>query len=225
MKDYKRTFPITDTFMNYKLNDIIYGFMRCESTVEPVYDAYGNQIKGNEYIPRTKITANKKKLAELCGCTTRTIDNHIKKMLEAGLIAEPTEEEAKSMGFRYYFFPFRREDKYTTLRLEVLKKVVETGNPHAVRIYAHLLDQQNYWGKYRKQKYVFSQADLKKRLGYHETTKTADKAISKALEDLVNAGIIKYSKKLVHIDNGSHISATQKNQLNFIASEAKHLKK
>lgn len=83
--------------MSWDTNDLLYAFMRSLSTARPevedgkaVKTAAGN-TKYREYLPKKTFKQNKKLIAGICNCTTRTIDNHVNKLFERGLLDEGIE--------------------------------------------------------------------------------------------------------------------------------------
>lgn len=109
-KAVQRRFSLEDDFMNFKTNDLLYGFMRGLSTARPI-----ENDKWQEYLPIKTFKKNKKLIAGICDCSTRTIERHIDKLFEAGLLnegVEIVEQNGKQYEYPCYWFPFDEEGKY-----------------------------------------------------------------------------------------------------------------
>ena len=83
-----RAFSLEDEFMNYKVNDLVYGFMRGLSTVRPPIEG---QDEYREYLPINIFSKRKKLIAGIVGVTTRQIGNIVNQLANEGLIDEGIE--------------------------------------------------------------------------------------------------------------------------------------
>jgi hypothetical protein len=87
-----RRFSLEDDFMKWDTNDLLYAFLRSLSTARPEVEdgkavkTANNKTKWREYLPLKTFKKNKKLIAGICNCSTRTIDNHINKLFERGLL-------------------------------------------------------------------------------------------------------------------------------------------
>lgn len=80
----KRRFSLEDDFMDYKTNDMLYGFMRCLSTAVEVNGDW------KEYLLKKDFTKQKKDLAKFFGCSERNINLMLRKLIDRNLIQEET---------------------------------------------------------------------------------------------------------------------------------------
>jgi hypothetical protein len=106
----KRRFSLEEDFMNFKTNDLLYGFMRGLSTARPVEGG-----KWQEYLPIKEFKKNKRLIAGICDCSTRTIDRHIDLLFAAGLLDEGieiVESNGKQYEYPCYWFPYDNNGKY-----------------------------------------------------------------------------------------------------------------
>ena len=76
----KRRLSLEDAFMNYSIDDILFGAMYYLATFHPTKRVF--------YLTKKKFTQNKDIIKKACDVTTQTLNNHLKKLLEAGLIQE-----------------------------------------------------------------------------------------------------------------------------------------
>ena len=79
-----RRFPLTEDFMNYRVDDLLYGYLQYKATYNP--------IKDRLYITSDNLRKSKKNIETLCGCSRRTIDRQINSLIQAGMVEEITED-------------------------------------------------------------------------------------------------------------------------------------
>jgi DNA-binding transcriptional ArsR family regulator len=82
--DYTRRFPLTEDFMNYRVDDLLYGYLQYKATYNPNKDRL--------YITLDNLRKNKSNIETLCGSSRRTIDRQIKSLIEAGMVEEIIED-------------------------------------------------------------------------------------------------------------------------------------
>lgn len=202
----QRRVSLEEDFMNFKTNDLLYAFMRSLSTARPeveegkVVKTANGKDKYKEYLPIKTFKQNKKLIAGICGCSTRTIDNQLNKLFEAGLIDQGVEEveiKGKAYDYECFWFPYNPEEKYKLVDKEVLGYLVNTRNAQGIRVYIYLLNKYQW-----KKDYVFTIKEIKEALGYAASTKTADKMIKDILASFNKEGIIKYEKIIEEVDVG-----------------------
>ena len=171
-----RRFSLENDFMNYKSDDLLYGFMRNISTSKD----------GLEYLPLKNFQKVKKVIAGLCGYSVRQINNKILKLKEVGLIKE-TEIGVNTQS---YIFPYDYAGSYKIINKDMLSYLINTRNSNVIRIYLYLLNKYEW----KKGEYLFTVGELKRALGYSDFTKTADSMIRDVLTSLKKEGIIKFEK-------------------------------
>lgn len=199
MENKQRRISLEEDFMNWNTNDLLYGFMRCLSTARPIFEN-GKLVKWQEYLPKKNFKKNKKLIASICNITTRTIDNQINKLFEAGLLDEGfeiVELNGKEYEYECYWFPYNEEENYKLVDKEVLNYLVNTRNAQGIRVYIYLLNKYQW-----KKDYVFTIQEIKEALGYAASTKTADGMIRDILASFKAEGIIKYEKFIDEVDIG-----------------------
>ena len=225
-----RRFSIEDDFLNFKTNDLLYGFMRSLSTARPevedgkVTKTANGKTKYREYLPIKTFKKNKKLIAAICNVTPKTIDNHIEKLAEAGLIDQGIEiitQNGQTYEYECFWFPYDESKLYKIVDKDVVEYLVHTRNAHAIRIYLYLLNKYQW-----KKDYVFTIQELKEALGYAASTKTCDALIKNVLASFKAEGIIKYEKikEQVDIDNNSaKVITTERMVLRYVLENASDL--
>lgn len=192
-----RRFSLEEDFMNYKTNDLLYGFMRSLSTAEPTP---GKRQKYEEYLTKQEFLKNKKVIAGVLECSTKTIERHLQKLIDSGLVKEDVltiEKTDKSTGktttynYEVYRFPYDYDSNYEIIPQKMVRYLVDTRNSHAIRIYIYLLNKYK-WKAQMQDQYKFTLRELKAALGYADTTKTIDATIRNILESFAREGVIQY---------------------------------
>ena len=230
MANNVRRFSIEEDFINFKTNDLLYGFMRSLSTARPevedgkVVKTANGKTKYREYLPLKTFRKNKKLIAAICNVTPRTIDNHIEKLAEAGLIdqgIERIETNGQTYDYECYWFPYDEDGLYKIVDKNVVEYLVHTRNAHAIRVYLYLLSKYQW-----KKDYIFTLQELKEALGYAASTKTCDALIKNVLASFKAEGIIKYEKIYEQVDidvNGSNVINVERMKLKYVLENAADL--
>ena len=136
--------------MNYQTDDIIYIYMRCLSTV---------RIKAEndwtEYLSKKKFISQKSFLAKLLGCTTKTIENKLKKLISLGLVKEKLESfwdvDGNESKYTIYIFPYDEDGSFKWVNKKLLEYLVYTRNNQGVRIFLYLYNKFAWKGS----EYIF----------------------------------------------------------------------
>lgn len=184
---YTRRFSIEDDFMNFKTNDLLFGFMRGLSTTRPVYVNEKQQV-WVEYLPKKVFTKNKKLIASICDCTPKTIGRHLDALIAAGLVEEKTEVVGNT-EMEIYEFPYNEDENYEIVEQPIVKYLVDTRNSQGIRVYLYLLNKFKW-----KKDYIFTIKEIKLALGYAESTTSADSMIRNILASFNKEGMITYEK-------------------------------
>lgn len=226
-----RVFSLEEDFMNWKTNDLLYAFMRCLSTAKPEVEegkmvkTANNKVKYREYLPIKTFKKNKKVIAEICGCTTRTIDRQLEKLFECGLLDEGVEVitmNGKEYDYECFWFPYDYDGTFKIVDKDVIEYLVHTRNGQAIRIYLYLLNKYQW-----KKDYVFTIQEIKEALGYSATTKTVDTLIKNVLASFKAEGVIKYEKFYEEVDigglNDCKIIPVERMKLQYVATKRAEL--
>lgn len=212
IENHTRRFSLGSDFMNFKTNDLLYGFMRALSTACP-----DEVSKFREYLPIKTFTKNKKMIAQVLGCSTRTIDRHLEQLAKAGLIDEGVEVKGE-YEYPCFWFPYDESKAYKLLDSDLVLYLVNTRNVQCIRVYLYLLNKYQW-----KRGYLFSIQELKEALGYASSTKTADAIIKDILTSFRNEGIIAYEKVYEQVDIGTKIVPVERLRLDYVVSKKSEL--
>ena len=200
-----RRFSLDEDFMTYDTDDLVYGFMRAISTAHPV----GNG-QYEEYLTLKAFQKSKKTIQGICGTSSQTIKNRVNKLIEKGLV-----EIDEVDGQPSYLFPYDYNGTYKIIDKEMVTYLVATRNAQAIRIYLYLLNCSTY-----KEDYVFTIREIKRALGYAESTHTCDKIIGYVLDSFQKEGVIRIEKEWQPIvDDCGKETHTERMILKFIATK------
>ena len=216
--DRKRRFSLEDNFMNYSVDDILFGAMYYLATFHPTKRVF--------YLTKKKFTQNKNIIKKACDVSTQTLNNHLKKLLEHGLIQE---QEIKSGGVAYpsYTFSYKYKEKYQLIDNEMLWYIVTTRSQQAIKLYIYLLDKYN-WKKSNGENYIFTNTELLKAIGYstNSSNQKASSVVNNILESYLREGVIKYETfyEEIILPNGKTVPSPRK-RLTFVAVSKQELPK
>lgn len=208
--------------MNYKTDDLLYGFMRCLSTARPIGKDESGKTIYREYLPKKEFVKNKKMIASICDCSTRTVDRHLNTLADAGLIDEGIEivETANGETYEYSCFWFPVEAKrYKLIEKDMVRYLIDTRNAQSIKVYLYLLNKYEW-----KPDYTFTLVELQKALGYAESSKTATTSMGNIIESLAREGIIDYKDDYDYIEKYGEIHKIPVKQLKFVAKSKKQLR-
>lgn len=219
-KTLKRRFSLEEDFMNWNTNDLLYGFMRGLSTARPIVE--NEETIWREYLPIKTFKQNKKVIASICGYTTRTIDRHLDKLSEAGLLDEGVEtivENGKEYDYPCFWFPYNPTEKYKLVDKEIIQYLVNTRNAQAIRIYLYLLNKFQW-----KKGYIFTQDEIREALGYAPTTMSCYPLIRDCLASFKAEGLIKFTVVEMPIETSNDMRAkTYRMRLDYVCEKADEL--
>lgn len=217
-----RRFSLDDDFMKSSCDDLVYGFMRGISTSrELTYNEKKTmpEVERMEYLTFKKFQEEKKVIQQICGCTPKTINNRINKLIEEGLIEVSVHKVADNNGniteFPCYLFPYNYDGIYKIISQEMVSYLVATRNSQAIRIYLYLLNCST-----QRNNYSFTIEEIKLALGYAESTHSIDKIIKMVITSLQKEGVIKYEKEWQNMVNPNGTQTqTERMVLKFIATD------
>ena len=220
-KVIQRRFSLEDDFMNFKTNDLLYGFMRGLSTARPVVE--NDQRTWQEYLPIKTFRQNKKLIAGICGVTLKTIDNQLNKLFEAGLLDQGIETVVSANGKPYnydvYWFPYNENGKYKLIDQELVKYLVNTRNSQGIRIYLYLLNKFQW-----KKDYIFTIQEIKEALGYASTTKSCDELIRDCLASFKAESLIKFTVIEMPVETSKDLRGkTYRIRLDYVCNSSAEL--
>lgn len=211
----ERRFSLEEDFMNYSIDDLLYGAMQYLATFHPV--------KKQLYLTKQNLMKNRKVLYALCNLDSRKLKAHIQKLIDKGLVKEE-EIECGNTAIPSYTFPYDYDGGYQLVDYEMLWYLVSTRNKFAIQIYVYLLNKF-LWKTQTKEKYVFTNKELQIALGYSENTELVGSAITNVLNSLSREGLIgieEFYEEIIDI-SGNRILAPEK-RLCFVAQKEQDIK-
>lgn len=187
-KEIVRRMSVGENMMSYKVDDLLYGFMRCFSTAEPVLDENGKQVMTDngkpeyrEYLPKKTFSKKKKAIAAMLNCVPNTVKNHLDVLLKRGLVTEDDNN---------YYFPHDYNYPYKDVEKDLLEYLLNTRNAHCIKIYLYLRNKYE-WKKKDNEDYIFTQKELRiSALGYAATNKDHDSMVKDILDSFIREGMI-----------------------------------
>lgn len=180
------------SFMDYRNgNDLLYGYLAYLAT----YNPKTKQL----YLTYSKFLKEKKTISTLLNQTPRTTERQLEKMLERGTLLKAgtiNMGEGREQVPCYYFQYAGKS--FNVVQNEMLFYLVKTRTKMAVRIYNFLLNAYKLSvATKNSEPYQFTITEIKKKLGYSNTTKTIDDVIKTTLESFSREGIIHYTETYV----------------------------
>lgn len=225
-----RRFSLESDFMSFKTNDLLYGFMKAMATAAPEKDENGTIIKTpqgkakyREYLPIKNFNKDKKIIAGLCGCSTRTIERHLQALADMKLIDEGVEVvDVNGVEYEYpcFWFPYGEEGKYRIIDSEIIRYLVNTRNAQCIRVYLYILNKYQW-----KSDYLFTIKEIKEALGYANSTKTAEGVIKTILASFNQEGIIRYEKVYQQLEVAGKVVPIEKFKINYILQDRENIPK
>lgn len=234
-KQLTRRFSLEKDFMNYKTDDLLFGFMRSLSTARPLLDEKGKSVFNEnkkqvyvEYLPKVEFVKNKKVIAGICGCSVKTIDRHLEALIASGLVKEGKEiiENERTNGnidtyeISCYHFPYNEAERFKIVEKEMVSYLINTRNAQCIKVYLYLLNKYEW-----KPGYLFTIKEIQKALGYSGDTDSARTMVGHILESFSREGMISYEEIIDYEMRGEEVIAIPKKQLNFVAKSVKQLRK
>lgn len=219
-KDVKnpRAFSLEEQFMNFKIDDLLYGFLRGLSTVRP---QVGDQ-EAREYLPIKQYEKNKRLIANLCGCSTKTIKRHLDRLFDNGLLEEGVETLNGKDVSVYWLPPI--EGRYQIVEQDMVKYLVSTNSPNVIKIYIYLLNKYK-WKRQTNEKYIFTKEELARALGYSESTRTSElyTMLNNVIMSLTLEGLISFRKIQCEIENCDRHKTTERMELVYVCEKFEEL--
>lgn len=179
-ENYARRISLGDDFMNWAIDDLLYGYLFYHAT----YDKEGTQ---QHYLQDYKWRSIRPAFVKGMGVSARTISNHLDKLIERGLI---THDEKKQ---RYLFNC--ETVPYIWLNGSLLRYLITTANNNVIIVYIYLLSKYRYFtgDDYQQDYFDFTLKDLlEKALKYSNKSHNmnAVKNLRIILFDLAKRGLI-----------------------------------
>jgi len=177
-----RRFSLEKDFMDYSVNDVIYGYLSYNSTFDP-----NNKER---YIYLKDVAKLKTELARMLDCTTRTVTNNINKIVineknPNGLLRAGVKNEEA------VYFLIEGPGRYQFVNYDILWYLLQTRSKIAIKVYVYLLNKY-LWKKQTGEHYIFTIEEIAEAMGYSNTSRTIRPVISTLLDSFYREGLIKW---------------------------------
>lgn len=206
--DYTRRFPLTEEFMNYRVDDLLYGYLQYKATYNPNKDRL--------YITSDNLRKNKSNIETLCGCSRRTIDRQINSLIKAGMVEEVIEDK------KYIYSLPCVGNRYQIIDWNMLEYLLNTRNHNSIRLYLYLLNKY-LWKENKKENYCFTIVELAKAIGYQSKQASTNKMIEDILNSFYREGIIKWREVIETITRKGKAIPRIRKELLFVAQHKEEL--
>ena len=216
-----RRFSLEQDFMNFKIDDLLYGYLRSISTARPTGKKTANgKDEYEEYLPYKEYLKNKKLIADICGCSVKTVERHFNILFEAGLLDEVYRKLPDDEEQRIILFPIKQTSLFKHIEKDMLRYLLDTRNAQCIKVYIYLLNKYEW-----KSNYTFTLVELQEALGYSRTTKTATETMKNIIESFAREGIIEYEEDYTIIEKHGEMTKIPVKVLEFVAKRKEQLPK
>ena len=181
-EEQKRRIPLDKKFMTKKINDVLYGYLQVNSTL--------NTETNIRYIKKDDVNFSEIEEDLKFVFKKRTLANHLSNLIAYGFITEDTMTDTYGESIKVYTFPYNADSIYKLIPIKTLRYLVNTANPSVICIYVYLL---NKW-EWKRNEYIFTEAELIRNcLGVKSIGHSRDYArVNDVLTCLVNNELIEY---------------------------------
>ncbi len=202
---YERYFSLEEDFMNYKVDDLLYGYMFYHAT--PIEEGIG---KLKFYLRIKKYNTMRKNLKKLLDVDTKTLKRHLDLLINKGLIWK---EIMKINDKDEEVFIFKSDDfigKYQKVNYTMLEYLIRTSSKQKIKMYIYLLDKYQ-WKLKQNDYYIFTKRELLGVLGYEtkniSSTDMSYGIVSDNLDSLYREGalIFEVVKMKDKMENGREV--------------------
>ena len=220
---YERYFSLEEDFMNYKVDDLLYGYMFYHAT--PIEEGV-NKMKF--YLRMKKYNTMRKNLKKLLDVDTKTLKRHLDLLINNGLIWKET---MKINDKDEEVFIFKSDDfigKYQKVNYTMLEYLIRTSSKQKIKMYIYLLDKYQ-WKLKQKDCYIFTKRELLGILGYEtkniSSTDMSYGIVSDNLDSLYREGalIFEVVKMKDKMENGREV-LVERLKLTWIAEALEELR-
>ena len=202
---YERYFSLEEDFMNYKVDDLLYGYMFYHAT--PIEES---EDKVKFYLRIKKYNTMRKNLKKLLDVDIKTLKRHLDLLMNNGLIWK---EMMKINDKDEEVFIFKSDDfigKYQKVNYTILEYLIRTSSKQKIKMYIYLLDKYQ-WKRKENDCYLFTKRELLGVLGYEtkniSSTDMSYGIVSDNLDSLYREGalIFEVVKMKEKMENGREV--------------------
>lgn len=216
--EYKRRISLEDDFMNWNVDDLLFGMMYYLATYQP--------NENRLYLTKANYEKHRKDFYNLGETNnSRKLKAHLNKLISRGLVKED-KVQCGNQKIDAYVFPYDYDLNYQIVDNEMLFYIISTRNKSAIQIYVYLLNKY-LWKKKTDDTFTFDNKDLQKAIGYSEATCFRDTWVSNIIESFKREGVIDYVdfyETKIDETTGKQIQYPQRRLL-FVAQKKEELRK
>ena len=206
--EYTRRFPLTEDFMSYKVDDLLYGYLQYKATYNPNKDRL--------YISLDNLRKSKSNIETMCGCSRRTIDRQIKSLIQDGMVEEVVEDNKYIYSLPYV------GNRYQIIDWNMLEYLLNTRNHNSIRLYVYLLNKY-LWKQDKEENYCFTIAELAEAIGYQSKQTSTNRMIEDILNSFYLEGVIKWREVIETITRSGKAIPRIRKELLFVAQHKEEL--
>lgn len=212
-KQQVRRFSLEKDFMDYSINDIIYGYLSYNSTFD----------KNNKerYIYMKDVAKLKPELARMLDCTARTVTNNINKMIIDDGHPDRLLRAGLKNGEAVYFL-VEGPGRYQFINYDILWYLLQTRSKIAIKVYVYLLNKY-LWKQQSNEHYIFTIEEIAEAMGYSTKSMTIRPVISTLLESFCREGLICWKEIIEPTIVGMKVVPVTRRELTFIIERKEQL--
>lgn len=220
-KEYKRRISLEKDFMNYSIDDRLFGVLYYLATFHIEQDIY--------YLTKKKFQQKKAEIKMVCtaegdAISTQQLNRLIKKLKDNNLIVEQQIKTNNKMVDAYVFpKPPETSLRYQLIDNEMLWYVVSTRNKQAVKIYTYLVNKF-LWKQQTQELYTFTKKELLTALGYSSKSdnKLALSMVGNILESFQREGIVEIAEffEEITLDNSQTVPSHKYRLVNILLKKS-----
>ena len=221
---YERYFSLEEDFMNYKVDDLLYGYMFYHAT--PIEES---EDKVKFYLRIKKYNTMRKNLKKLLDVDIKTLKRHLDLLMNNGLIWK---EMMKINDKDEEVFIFKSDDfigKYQKVNYTMLEYLIRTSSKQKIKMYIYLLDKYQWKKRENEPPYLFTKRELLGMLGYSQDVSSTSMSygiVSDNLDSLYREGAIVFEvvKTQEKVDNGKKVVPVERLKLVWMAEALDELR-
>ena len=201
-QEMKRRFSLESDFMNYSVNDLIYGYLSYKST----FDSESKE----RYIYVKTVSSLKSTMAAMIQKTPRTVTNNINAMIDRGLLML-IEKDGQSA-----YLLTEGIGRYQLVNYDILWYLLQTRSKIAIKVYVYLLNKY-LWKQQTHENYIFTIDELSIAMGYAASSTTVQPMVSVLLDSFAREGLLKWREVVDTKEiNGKMVPVTRRELISII---------
>ena len=222
----ERYFSLEEDFMNYKVDDLLYGYLFYHTSNVDVQ--VGWEKKKKFYLRIKDYNKMRKDLKKLLDVDTKTLKRHMDLLENNGLIWKETMKINKNEEEVYIFKSDDFIGYYQKVNYGMLEYLIQTGSKQKIKIYIYLLEKYQ-WKRRESKKYIFTKKEILEMLGYKANNTSSTNAnygmVSANLDSLYREGAILFEtvKIKCNMEDGRELPV-EMIKLEYVAEKVEDLR-